>query len=346
MTISRRKFIKRGAGILGMCLSPSAIFSLAAPDAAAGTPKIDAKTLVVIHLNGGNDGLNTVVPFGRGRYYDARPDLAITQSDVLSLNNSIGLHPAMNGMADLFQRGKLAIVQAVGYPQTNRSHFRASQIWQTARPDQLEETGWLGRYVDLRGNSKLALSIDSVLPQALVARVSAVRCVSDDDVRFKNGGESKLANRLSLVSNMIVNQSPTKIFHLNVDGFDTHANQGRVQAPLLKKLSSAISAFQADLEYHKMEDQVITLVFSEFGRRLAENGGCGTDHGTAGPVFIIGGSVRGGIYGDDVDLANLDDGDLRYNLDFRMIYATILDRWLGADSAEVLGSNFEHIRFV
>lgn len=358
MTISRRSFLRGSLGVVGACLTPALLLSqsLAFADCRR------QKKLVVIHLTGGNDGLNTVVPYGVGAYYDARPGLAIKQSHVLPLSDSLGLHPQMAGLHELFKQGDVGIIQSVGYPDQNRSHFRSSDIWQSAYTDRLSETGWLGRYVDgcmAKGEENLAAcNIDSELPLSLRATRFSAASWQDGAISGAAGAiaigsgnhfgypADRLGRKLRTIAKLIRSNNSAQIYTTSLDGFDTHANQIIVQAPLLAHLSEALTAFHADLRTDGKMDDVLVLVFSEFGRRVPENGGGGTDHGSAQPVFIIGGSVNGGIYGEHACLTDLQAGDLRSSIDFRTVYATILDRWLSADSSQILGRNFGHVDFV
>lgn len=409
--VTRRNFLK-GLGVAGLWMSHSELFMLAAQ---ADTVKRIAgkdKILVVVQLSGGNDGLNTVVPYGFGSYYDARPQIGIKQSEVLPLNGQLGLNPNMTGMAQLFKKGKLAVIQAVGYPNANRSHFRSIEIWQTGCPDKIRDTGWLGRYLDLSSsgnnfanNLLAAVNVDPVLPKTLsankvivpsVASVNEFRFKVDPDYPQDRGAqisafediyanfnlrrpyvdllrkvgletnkasdnllavtkkyrspvdypETEFARGLKFISQMITGGVNSKIYNISLNGFDTHVNQARTQARLLKNLSDGLSSFQADIEAHGVADDVLVMVFSEFGRRVAENNGRGTDHGAAEPMFVLGNAVHGGIYGDHPSLTNLDNGDLRHKIDFRSVYASVLDRWLKADSQAILGSRFDQLPFV
>ncbi|MCC7528591.1 MAG: DUF1501 domain-containing protein [Candidatus Melainabacteria bacterium] len=403
MAVSRRKFIHGGLGMLGLALSAQELFKLSAQAARAES----RRQLVLIQLVGGNDGLNTVIPFGNGHYYDARPQIAVPQKDVLKLSDTlqIGLHPTMTGMQELFNSGNLAIIEGTGYASPNRSHFRSIEIWQTAEPDKIGETGWLGRYLDLACGGKEreplpALNVDAMLPKTLVARKVVVPSVNNiyefrfhTDPHFRKDRDAqieafediykdfdskrphaealrkagleanhasnylltivksykgtvkypsgKLGDSLKFIAQMISGGVTAPVFTVSQDGFDTHANQQRSQAGLLKQLSDALLAFQNDLKAHSLDDNVVTLVFSEFGRRVQENSGKGTDHGTAEPLFIVGSAVKGGIYGESPSLTWLDNGDLKHTIDFRTAYATILESWLGADSVQVLGKRFE-----
>lgn len=417
MTISRRDFITAGLGVLGVVLSPLEIFQLAAR-AESGDAGQDGgkggrggeKVLVLVQLSGGNDGLNMVVPYGVGGYYDARPNIAVAQKDVLALDNKIGLHPNMKGLAQLYKDKKLSIVQGVGYPNPNRSHFRSIEIWQTGDPEKIAEVGWLGKYLDCKyagkqKDSMPAVNVDAVLPKTLLASKVTVPSVNNVyDFRFRTDAQfrddrkeqveafadiyssfdlkrpyvellresgleankasdyllkivksykgqvaypgGKLGDGLKFIAQMISGGVSSSIYTVSMDGFDTHTNQSRAQANLLKQLSDALTAFQTDLEQHGRDQSVITVVFSEFGRRVAENGGRGTDHGTAEPMLLLGSALNGGIYGDYPDLSNLDAGDLKFNVDFRSVYATILDQWLAADSVQILGRKFDGINLL
>lgn len=405
MTLSRRKFLAGGLGMFGAVVAAEQLFTSSAH---AANPS--GKQLVLIQLSGGNDGLNTVIPYGTGAYYDARPQISVAQKDVLHLNNALGLHPAMTALNDLYKEGKVAIIEGVGYPHANRSHFRSIEIWQTGETDKIGDTGWLGRYLDYASTGKEtsalpAVNVDPILPKTLLARKIVVPSVNNiyefkfkTDPKFKKdhdlqieafndiyanfdshrpnadllkkaGKEAnhasdyllkivksykstvkypngKLGDGLKFISQMITGGVTAPVFTVSLDGFDTHANQQRAQAALLKQLSDALSAFQNDLIAHNVDDKVLTLVFSEFGRRVAENSGKGTDHGTAEPLFIMGSAIKGGIYGDTPSLTSLDNGDLKHTVDFRTVYATVLERWLGADSNQILGHRYETLPII
>lgn len=413
MDISRRNFIKASMGVASFFLTPVEIMALAAQAACGQTRKPGSKVFVVVQLAGGNDGLNTVIPYGDGAYYQARPNIAIEQDKLIALNGKIGLHPSLGPLADLYKEKKLAIVQGLGYANPSRSHFRSIEIWQTADPGKIADTGWLGRYLDSRqsdaknsGNIYLpAVNVDPILPKTLSAsRVTVPSVSSVYDFRFhvdpkypedreqqieafndiysnfnlnrpyasllrkvgldanaasdyllkivrsykgnQSYPENTFGRGLKFIAQMITGGVSSQIYNITLQGFDTHANQTRTQASLLKQLANGLSAFQADMEAHGVGNDVVVMTFSEFGRRVAENGARGTDHGTAAPLFVMGSTVKGGIYGDHPSLSNLDDGDLKYKIDFRHVYATILDRWLGADSNQILGANFDKLSFV
>jgi uncharacterized protein (DUF1501 family) len=409
MSISRRRFLKSGISALSVSLVAPKLFLSAAQ--AAGFEQRQpgqSKIFVILQMGGGNDGLNMVVPYGLGQYYSVRPTLGIEQDKVLHLNNQIGLNPNMDALHELFKAGKVALVQGVGYPNPNRSHFRSIEIWQTANPEKIIETGWLGRYLDLSqsgDNLFAAVNVEPTLPKTLAATKCLVPSVSNvfeftfrtdpqfaadrdvqrkafegiydsfalkrpevdllrkvgtdanqasdylqkivrsykSEVKYPNG---QVGNGLKFIAQMITGGVNAKIFSVNLDGFDTHTNQLGQQNRLLKQLSDGIAAFYQDLQLHGLQDDVVLMTFSEFGRRVAENNGRGTDHGTAGPLFVVGGRIKGGVYGEQPSLTNLDEGDLKYNVDFRCVYATMLEKWLGADSRQILGQNFDILPIV
>jgi uncharacterized protein (DUF1501 family) len=413
MTLSRRSFLKASLGAVTLSLGAPHFLALAARAANFDTRETGkSKILVVIQLAGGNDGLNTVVPYGDGKYYQLRPNIAVPQKDVLHLNDQIGLHPDMKGLSDLYGQGKVGIILGAGYPKPNRSHFRSIEIWQTADPEKIIETGWLGRYLD-QAKGQLAdsdyplpaVNVDASLPKTLSAanvtvpsvanvydfkfatdqhyqqdRKYQLKIFNDMYAKFDEGHpnidllrkvgldsveaadyllkvvqnykgtvnypDNGFGKGMKFISQMITAGVKSQIYSVSLGGFDTHAGQPRAQANLLKQLSDGITAFQKDLEDHHVDQDVIVMTFSEFGRRVAENGGRGTDHGTAAPLFVVGSKVKGGIYGEYPSLTNLDNGDLKFNVDFRTVYSTVLDRWLGADSRQILAGNFENIRFV
>jgi uncharacterized protein (DUF1501 family) len=362
----------------------------------------------VIQLTGGNDGINTVIPYSNPAYRQNRPNLGIPDSQVLHLSNDVGLHPVMTGMKGLFDSGQLAIVQGVGYPNPNRSHFRSMEIWQTAEPDREGTEGWVGRYLDAirsgRTSPLTGINIGSEMSEALVsahAAVPTIQGLANFGVVFPNSGDGEVrmaalkqiemgdtntpygkffaqtaretydsadkirtgiqkyhstikypaggfGTGLQEVAELIAADLGTRVFYVSFGGgsFDTHTQQARRQPLLLTQLSDGLAAFQNDLAQMGKEDDVVTLCFSEFGRRVHENAGGGTDHGTASEMFIVGKPVKGGLYGAYPSLTDLDQGDLKFSTDFRSVYATVLDHWLGVNSEQVLGSRFEDLKFV
>jgi uncharacterized protein (DUF1501 family) len=406
MSTSRRRFLQQlsAAGIVSLGARPPEFLASAAE---ASTDR--GRVLVVIQLAGGNDGLNTVIPFADTEYAKARPGIAIPRDSVLKLDDDVGLHPAMTGMHDLFESGQLAVIQGVGYENPNRSHFRSMDIWHSARPE-IEETrdGWLGRAIEdesqFRSGSlpALALGMDR-LPLALVSgrmSVPAVRDLSDYRLNLGSGPQRErhvqtltaaaqlpaaagseleflrstartamtsaerlsevtksysaaaeypsngLAARLKVIAQAVAAELGTRVFYLSLGGFDTHSQQEGAHQALLTELSSAVTAFFADLGGHGLADRVMLATFSEFGRRVKENGSLGTDHGAASQMFAVGPKVGGGVHGDHPSLTDLHQGDLKFHTEFRSVYATLLEDWLGVASERVLGSQFPKLKLV
>jgi uncharacterized protein (DUF1501 family) len=378
----------------------------------AGVP--EDRVLVVVQLSGGNDGLNTVVPYGLGSdYYDARPKIGIKQADTLTLDAGmgVGLNREMQGMKDLYDQGMLSVIQAVGYPNPNRSHFSSMDIWHTADPSQPSGYGWLGQTMDVVrqnnqgrlvtpycvsigsqaplatiGKNAKAVSFENVSlfqwsgsqlhpalaaeyerlnrqepgmmsdeqaardPVAYIARTSLDAQLASDKIRaavarptatpFPPGS---LNNQLKLVSAMIRSDLKTRVYYVNLGGFDTHASQLGTHNRQLRELSVALQSFYRELKATGQQDRVLTMVFSEFGRRVAENASQGTDHGTAGPMFLVGPMVRAGVVGAHPSLKkpDLQSGDIVHHTDFRSVYATVLDNWLKVESAKALGARFK-----
>ena len=358
----------------------------------------DDRILVVIQLDGGNDGLNTVIPFADENYVKSRRKLRIAEKSVLKLNDSIGLHPSMKDAADLFDDGQLTIVQGVGYPNPNRSHFESMSIWHHARVPsvQHDSIGWLGRAVDvapprrgtladsvyvgseavpvaLRGRRANAISLERESDLALQSQIStsASPVATDDLTTFvtriqdqsfeaarhfdqsarKRGAESTyptsaLARHLQLISRLIKLEGGTRVFYASQAGYDTHVAQADSHRNLLREFSGAIKAFLNDLETSRLAERVVVLAFSEFGRRVQENGSGGTDHGVAGPVFLAGNAVEGGFVGQHPSLTDLDQGDMNMSIDFRRVYAAILQDWLRIEPDSVLGGTYAPLSFL
>lgn len=357
----------------------------------------DSRVLVVIQLDGGNDGLNTVVPITDDEYAKNRFETRIAAKDALRLDDFSSLHPSMKSALELFDDGRLNIVQAVGYPNPDRSHFRSMKIWQTTRFDEAEQNtfGWLGRTLDNlphspRESSAVYIGNDHP-PIALWSRRSTTLSMSHaNDLNLTYSGrfnfaqpailsgdsieqfvsrsvlsaystvdelkrrrtikkssssypDSKLAQDLKTVAELMKAEVPAKIFYTSLGGFDTHSEQQFVHGQLLSQFSNALKAFLNDLREHKLDDRVLVLAFSEFGRRVRENDSQGTDHGTAGPVFLAGPSIQPGIVGHAPDLKDLDDGDIKAQVDFRQVYATLLDDWLNVHSTNILGDKFDRL---
>ena len=387
----RRQFLKRSALVSLTPLVPTFL----ARSAAAADPLPDDRVLVIIQLDGGNDGLNTVIPFADELYSKYRREVKIDPQRIHKLDQDVGLHPQLKPAADLFESGRLAVVQGVGYPNPNRSHFESMAIWHHARlsADDHDGIGWLGRAGDAWANSGDATSASACVgadlpPVALRGRRSGTVTVESEadlalspaitltgteskapndvqafvqrsltqsyatarrwtDLTSANAGggdgypNSKLSRNLRLISKMIKLGGGTRIFYATQSSYDTHAAQSFTHSTLLNELSAAVKAFLTDLAAAKLDDRVVVLMFSEFGRRVQENGSSGTDHGAAGPILLAGAPVRAGVLNRHPSLADLDAGDLKMQVDFRQIYATLLKNWLGVDSHPILGGDFE-----
>jgi uncharacterized protein (DUF1501 family) len=368
-----------------------------------GLPGSQDRCLVLINLYGGNDGLNCVVPHGDDRYYQLRPALAIDRNEVLAIDRNVGLNPGMTSLKALYDKGTVAIVHGVGYPNPDHSHFRSTEIWQTAAPERYEHTGWLGRYLDeagpVRENLFKGVAVSKVLPEVLVSERTDIPAISglneyvlmadrndvargafsreatDSRLPFAspylahvmeieaNAQRSSeelpklvagyttqasypatgLGRSLALAAQIVGSNLGTKVIYVEHGSFDTHVSQKLTQNQLLAQFSNAVGAFYADLAAHGNERRVLTVTFSEFGRRIEENGSRGTDHGEASPLFLIGGGVKGGLYGTLPDLSATNMGNVRYTTDFRSVYATVLERWLGRPSIGVLNGAFAQI---
>lgn len=405
---TRRSFLMRGVALASATLTVPAFLERSAHAMAQGAADLrsrpgvpDERVLVVVQLSGGNDGLNTVVPFRDSVYHRSRPVIAIPEREVIRLNDSVGFHPSMTGLKSLHDDGLLSVVQGVGYPNPNRSHFVSMDIWHTADP-RGTGAGWLGRFVDnecagarprtqpceptpaislgreaplaLLGRTSQPVSIespefyrwtgdtlDALAPEGangapanptldFLTRTSLDAQVSSDTIRsaaratpMTTWPRNPLAQQLQLVSAMIRSGMPTRVYYTSLGGFDTHAQQGGVQgrhAQLLTQLSESLRAFYAELKAQRDDARVLTMCFSEFGRRVTQNASGGTDHGAAAPVFLAGPMVRAGVLNDHPPMSDLEDGDLRYQIDFRSIYTGVLQDWLKADPRAVLGGSF------
>jgi uncharacterized protein (DUF1501 family) len=391
----------------------------------------DGTILVVLQMAGGNDGLNMVVPFADDTYYRSRPRLGIAADKILKLDSYAGFNPKLTGLKSLFDEGRLSVIQGVGYPNPNRSHFRSTEIWQTGSDaDRNENEGWLGKYFDsccAGADPTVGVAIGDQMPQAFVAQTPTgvtfskpeqfrwmpsekrngpmsaeetffrqLNGVNDDDIpapAANDGGsiaaipgstkanqsaadflqrtaldaqlssdkilaiarktkskmpypQGQLGASLSLIARMIAGGLSTRVYYASQGGFDTHAGQLGTHDRLMTELNDALSSFVADLKQQNNFDRVLLITFSEFGRRVAENANGGTDHGAAAPMFVLGGAVKPGLFGKYPSLSDLDNGDLKFNTDFRSVYGTVLDRWLNAPSQLVLGRKFSSLPFI
>jgi len=354
--------------------------SAASPPAPAGTG-----ILVVLTLYGGNDGLNTVVPYADPAYASARQTLAYKPDEVLKLDDTLGLNPMLKGTQALWAQHKVAIVRGVEYPNPDFSHFRSMDIWQTASPDQPIQTGWIGRWLDATGADPLhAINVGSVLPPlAIGARTSAVSLQTTGSSPLPAIAESAitglgvagpgdstttsyvtasfraertaaqtlsklptdtsptgtdLQKQLDLVARCIKAGVPASVYSVDLGNFDTHADEKGTHETQLADLDTSVSQFMTQLDGDPRRNDVVLLVYSEFGRRVTMNASNGTDHGSSGPVFVIGDRVKGGFYGEQPSMTNLDNGNLRSSVDFRSVYGEMLHRVLGADPQQILSA--------
>jgi uncharacterized protein (DUF1501 family) len=417
MRLSRRALIKDGLLAVSAGMVMPAIFSRGI--ASARAQALDGsriaqtgseRTLIVVQMAGGNDGLNTVIPFSDSLYHQMRPTLAIPDARVLPLDKRLGLHPNLAPLKQLWDAGHLSIIEGVGYPNQSLSHFQAMDIWQTLDLSGTGSQGWLGKlvagWVDQDGHPFKAMDIGVQTAQALssisapvptLASVNAYRVNPDPadtdhgnarlqalmklyntyprsspyaallDTTALNAQEGArelhnadvqyqpmvtyptgpFASGLKILAEAIVQKLGVRVGYVTLGGFDTHANQQQTHDTLMKTLADGLSAFYTDLAKHGKADNVVIMTWSEFGRRVEENGSLGTDHGTAAPMFVLGSPVNKGIFGEPPSLSNLDHtGNMKYTTDFRSVYATVLDRWLGASSSDVLGGSFGSQNFL
>jgi len=359
------------------------------------------RILVVIQLSGGNDGLNTVVPYRDELYAKARPKLGIPTSQVIKLNDDLGLHPSLRAIENQFSEDRFSIIQGVGYPSPNRSHFESMDIWHSCHPKKdRSQSGWLGRWLteqstnatsdspaihlgseplplacqergvqvpslasleQMRLKAKLEAGQDKQMQQAtgsnspetgslldfvststvsalqVSQRLDTILAQPDASGDFPKTG---LGEKLRAVSRLILSGLKTRVYYVTLDGFDTHANQPDVHASLLKQWADALSAFLSRLKQTGQQDRVLVMTFSEFGRRVSENASLGTDHGAAAPMFLAGPKLPKTIHGIQPDLSDLEDGDLRFKIDFRSVYASVLERWMRTDSRRALDGDY------
>jgi uncharacterized protein (DUF1501 family) len=393
--LSRRKFLIASAGLSAAGLATGAM-GITWPDLmreAKVRPLAEGSgVLVIVTLYGGNDGINTVIPYADNAYHDARPELAYAPGDVLALDGQLGLNPALKGLAQQWNNRKLAIVRGVGYPQPDHSHFRSMDIWQTASPAEPVPTGWIGRWLDATGNDPLrAVNIGSVLPPlavgekftaaalspsgtpasadkfaatmdalgvddpndtpAMAAVCDAYRTARTIDTAFgpiKPSGEkgNPLAVQLSMVAAAVKAAVPTRVYAVQLGGFDTHAAEKATQQRYLQTLDAAVTPFLQQMAADRYGKNVVLLAYSEFGRRVKANASQGTDHGTAGPVFVAGAPVKGGFYGDEPSLTDLDNGDLKATTDFRDVYYELLSTTLQTDPTPSVGAGRRSLGFL
>ena len=397
-TVTRRQFLKY-SGVVAAATAPMLTVDQIAAAAITRPLPLGTPILVVVTLYGGNDGLNTVVPYTDSAYFSARPDLAYKPETLLPLSSDLALNASMTGIKSLWDANKVAIVRGVGYPKPDRSHFSSMSIWQTGSPTAHLNTGWLGRWLDTQAIDPMtAISLGGVLPPLLVGAKQSgsalplggfsiprgvigtacqrlsVASSSDDPLMaaaatsMRNlfnvseniqpilakpapasedlptisggnaGGDTDLSRQLNVVAKLIAAGSPTRAWSVSLGGFDTHANEANAQALLLGTVSKSITTFLSQMKASGRSKDITVLVYSEFGRRVHANGSEGTDHGTSGPVFLIGDRVTGGFYGDQPSLSKLIDGDLAVTTDFRDIYSSVLEKVLGATPEKILSN--------
>jgi len=368
------------------------------------------RNVVVIQLSGGNDCLNTIIPYEDGLYYDFRPNVNIPQEQVLPLEDGLGLTPHAAPIKRLWDEGHVAVINGIGYPSPNRSHFRSMDVWHTAEPDKIGSEGWLGRAIrdiDPKAENVLTgVNFGRGLPRALSARGVPVASVGDletyglfpdlqDDAQRKYAldafakmygategkdavaqflgqtsldalkgadilrtapgkyssnveyADNPIAQSLKSVAQTMFADLGTRVFYAQHGSFDTHAGELEAHAKLWEDVSGAVGDFYDDLQEHSREDDTIILLFSEFGRRIQDNGS-GTDHGSGSVSLVIGGEVKGGLYGEFPSLKEEDqlEGDLQFNNDFRSTYSTLLERWMDVEADPVVNGRFEQIDFV
>jgi uncharacterized protein (DUF1501 family) len=438
---TRRAFIQKGLVLLAATPTiptflDQTLLAMANPEDMLRTQQPsgkDGKILVVVQLSGGNDGLNTVVPHGDDHYYRARPQINHEAKTVLKINDFLGLHPNLAPVNGLYDNGEMAIVQGVGYPNPNRSHFRSMDIWHTGEPEkEVATSGWMGRFFDnacpgcdphvgvsigetlplaMRGERVTPLSFDRpenyryngrdkdryqklntpdgtgvvagvvgspttqpedaikpvAKPQATKGakkQVEVVTTSSQLDFLTRTAMDAQLSSEqiltitrshnppqpypngefgsaLKNVAAMIKGGLPTRVYYVSLGGFDTHAQERQRHDQLMTQLAAGVGAFWADMKKQGNDQRVLMMTFSEFGRRVEQNASGGTDHGAAAPMFVIGGGVKAGVFGQHPSLTDLDQGDLKYNTDFRSVYATILQQWMDTPSKPILGQQFK-----
>ena len=382
----RREFIKQSAFASTAWMVPAFLKGY------SGDLKTSAgKRLIIIQLSGGNDGLNTIIPYRNDIYYKNRPKLGISKGKLLKVDDDLGFHPSLKALKNIFDDGLMSVIHSVGYPNPNRSHFRAMDIWHTASAaEEYLSTGWLGRYLDSEcsgcENPYQAVEVDDSLTLALkgqhkngfaVGSTWRLKKNTDNDflkhiARQTHTQEENLAylyktvidtqasaeylyrqskqykatvkypntafgRDLKTIASLMTTGTQTSVYYASLGGFDTHAGQLGRQKRLLKEYAEAVAAFVKELKAHRLLKDTLIMTFSEFGRRVKENASGGTDHGTANPVFLMGGALpKQGFYNMAPDLLDLDNGDLKYQVDFRSIYASILDKWLQTDAEKIL----------
>ncbi len=410
--ISRRNFLQESLAVVSLGIGVPSVFSqavvLASEERASAS--VSGKTLIVVQMAGGVDGLNTFIPYRDPAYRGNRGALAIAADEMIPVDDRVAFHSALAQLKDVFDQGRLAVIEGVGYPEPNFSHFAAMDIWQSADPVNAAGDGWLGRYfaglTDALGHPLAGLSVGRRLPSAFETRGAPIASIdSIETFALQNAHEdrdpdgrrrsllrlydvykpantpfaalldttldnayqashdlqaahaayrpavayprSSLASGLQLLAELIDSgkggTSPLRIGHVTIGGFDTHTGQPARLQQLLTQTSEAMTAFWQDINGHGHGDKVLIMTWSEFGRRVRENAQNGTDHGSAGPMMLMGNKVKGGFYGEPPSLTALDNGNLRHTTDFRSVYATILENWLEAPAEPILKGRFDKL---
>ncbi len=396
--MKRRDFLKQSTLASGMFFVPQFLKAFESiPNKTFGNKKV-----VIVQLKGGNDGLNTVIPFQNDIYYQQRKTIAIQHNNILKLSDEVGLHKNLQPLKNLYDKGFVSIINNVGYPNPNLSHFRSTDIWQTASDsNEYLQNGWVGRYLDYtKSNPYKAIEVDESLSLMLKGKTQNGLAVTDPKLLhrymrepffnnvIKNYNDAHLSEhnlgylynalidakssakyiseksnpkntsatypknifgkQLKTIANFINSKLETQVYYAGLSGFDTHANQPNTQARLLKIYAESMEVFVNDLQKNNAFDDVIILTFSEFGRRVQQNQSNGTDHGAANTVFVIGKNLKKqGLYNNLPNLGNLDSrGNLKYEVDFREIYATLLDKWLQIDDSAILNKSFSKLKFI
>ncbi|MCL7752360.1 DUF1501 domain-containing protein [Polaribacter sp. Z022] len=396
--MKRRDFLKQSTLASGMFFVPQFLKAFEQ----LPNKTFSNKKVVIIQLKGGNDGLNTVVPFHNDIYYQQRNKIALKQNDLFKISDEVGLHKSLKPLQNLYNKGFVSIINNVGYPNPNLSHFRSTDIWQTASDsNEFLQNGWIGRYLDhTKGNPFSAIEVDDSLSLMLKGETQNGLAITDPKMFYNsmrapffnnvvsNYNDAHLSEhnlgylyntmidakssskyiyeksktksssaaypknlfgkQLKTISQFINSGLETQVYYAGLSGFDTHANQTNSQARLLKTYAESMEVFIEDLQKNNAFNDVLILTFSEFGRRVKQNESNGTDHGTANNVFIMGKNLKKqGLYNNLPNLGDLDkNGNLKYEIDFREIYATILDKWLQVNDSEILNKSFSKLGFI
>lgn len=397
MLIKRKEFLQVGSLATASFMLPKFLKAFEKPMMVPPGNKV----VVVIQFSGGNDGLNTVIPVRNDIYYKGRPGLGIAKDKAVNITDEVGLNPALEAFKGLYDDGSLSILNSVGYPNPDRSHFRSMDIWHSASAsNEYVNTGWIGRYLDAqcKGCDKptQAMELDDVLSLALkgeeskglafkdpqkLFNTSNGKYFKDIDANHQSGEETvdylyktmsetissaeyiyqqskshptseiypatDLGKDLKTIASLIFSDINTKVYYVSLGSFDTHVNQENQQKRLFTELNDAVKAFTNDLKKNNRFNDVLMMTFSEFGRRVAQNASGGTDHGTANNMFFISGGLKQkGVLNAMPDLADLNEGDLKHKIDFKDVYATVLNKWLGADDKMILGKKFNYLDFI